>query len=93
MDDVKQVMVVSGVNLDEHIEASRRVVAFHYLRNLTQFVHHVIKLGGVLQIESDVCAGLVSHFLRVDNESRSLQNAEIGELLYALMYSGSADIA
>ena len=86
-------MVVAGINLDKHIHAACRIMTFHYLRNLTQFVHHVIELGGVLQIESDVCAGLVSHFLRVDNESRSLQDAEIGELLYALMYSGSADIA
>ena len=88
MDDVHHVVVVASEDLDEQVVIARRDVALHHLGNLLQGLHHAVEVLGILQIETDIGAGLVADLLGVDEKLRSQENAQVGELLYALVDSG-----
>ena len=93
VDDVEQMMVVAGIYLYEHVETTCSVVTFYHFRNLLQFLNYVIKLSGILQVQTYVGARFISHLLRVDYELRTFQYSEISKLLNALVNSSATYIA
>ena len=93
MDDVHHVVVVASEDLDEQVVIARRDVALHHLGNLLQGLHHAVEVLGILQIETDIGAGLVADLFGVDEKLRSQENAQVGELLYALVDSGTTHVA
>ena len=91
--DVHHVVVVASEDLDEQVVIARRDVALHHLGNLLQGLHHAVEVLGILQIETDIGAGLVADLLGVDEKLRSQENAQVGELLYALVDSGTTHVS
>ena len=73
MDDVQQVMVVHGVDLDEHIIVTCSVMTLHHLGNLQQGLYNTIELFRIFQVQTDIGASFITNLFRVDNELRSFQ--------------------
>ena len=71
MDDCQQMMVVHGIELDEHIEVACGIMTLHHLRNLLQFRHNLVEGARILEVQSDIGTGLIANLLGVDDELRS----------------------
>ena len=80
MDNRQQVMVVTRINLDEHIEVTCCIVAFCHLWYLLQFLQYMVKIFWVLQIQANVGTGLEANFLWVDDKLRYLMQKETEKL-------------
>ena len=93
MDDAHEMMVVEGINLDEHVKASCCIVTFNNLWNLSKALNHIVKICGILKEQTYVGACLITNLFGIDYKLRTFENAKVGELLNALMNSRSTDIA
>ena len=58
MDNGQQMVIIGRINLDKQVVVSRRIMAFHHLWNLFQFLHDGIKRLRMLQIQADESTGL-----------------------------------
>ena len=90
VDNVEQVVIVEGIDFDEHIESARGVMTFHHLRDFLESLNHFVEVTGIFQVKTNVCTRLIADFLRIDNELRAFDDSEMGEFLNALMNGGSA---
>ena len=77
MDDAQQMLVVLRVNLDEHVVLPRRIMAFHHFRYLEQFRQDVFELTRIFQKDAQEGAGLVTDFVGIEYEFRTLDDAQI----------------
>ena len=68
MDDVHQVVIVAGIQLDEHIISTRGDIALGDLRDFLQFFHHIVKCRWIFQIKTDISTSLVADLFRIDDE-------------------------
>ena len=93
MDNLQQVVVVAGINLDKHIHAACRIMTFHYLRNLLQLVYNVVELLWILKIQTYISTCLITYLLGIDDELRALDDAKICQLGHSLMDGSTAHIA
>ena len=89
MDDVEQVMVGTGIELDKHVIATRGVVTLGHLGYHSQLLDHIIKGGGVLQVKAHISTGLITQLFGVDYVLGALDLAHLCHLCNALM-DGSA---
>ena len=86
-------VVVTGIDLDKHIEVTRGIVALHHLRDLFELLEHLIEGRRILQVESDIGAGFVAYLLGIDYELRAFEYSHVCQLLYALMDCRTAYVA
>ena len=93
MDELHEMVVVAGVELDEKVHAARGHVALHHLGHLAQGLHHRVVARRVLQVERNVGASLIAYFFRVEDELRTLDDTEIGKFLNTLVDSRTAHVA
>ena len=64
VDDVEQMMVVKGVNLDEHVIVTSGIMTFYHFGNFPQLIYNLIELLRVFQVKPHVGACLIADFLR-----------------------------
>ena len=74
MDNVKQMVVVARVNLNEHVVPAGGIVTLGHLGNLAKLLYHVIKIFGILQEQAHISAGFITYFLGVDDELGASQD-------------------
>lgn len=89
VDDAEHVTVVLGVDFDEHVVLAGGVVAFHDLRNFVERLHHVAEMAWIFEEDAQEGTGLVTDLVGVQDEFRAFDDAQVGELLNALV-DGSA---
>ena len=77
MDDVQQMVIVAGIDLDEHIIVARRVVAFHHLGDILQGFDHLIETFRMLQVQSHISTGFIADLLGIDNKLRAFQHTKV----------------
>ena len=86
-------VVIVGVELDEEVVAAGGEVALYDFGDLLEAVDYLIELGGVLEEESDIGAGVKSDRGGIDVELRALDDAYRLESGDALMDSGAGYFA
>ena len=67
-------------------------MTLYYLRNLLEFLYHLIKLLRFLEEQSHICTGFVTNLLWIDNKLRAFNNAKVSEFSYTLMNGSTAYI-
>ena len=83
---VHQLLVVLGVELDEHRIGTCGEVALHNLRNREQTVDHVAVHRTSLQVHSDIGAGGVAQRLGIDLKTATRDDSILYEMLHTLQY-------
>ena len=85
VEQVHELFVVAGIYLEQHGVGTGGEVAFHYLRDGEQLLHHILVHASAFEVDADVCAGGVAHALGIDIESAAGNHAASDEMLYTLM--------
>ena len=86
-------LVVLGVELDEHRIGTCGEVALHNLRNREQTVDHVAVHRPSLQVHSDIGAGGVAQRLGIDLKTAARDDSILYEMLHTLVDSCSRNAA
>src|SRR3712207_8314518 len=76
----QQVVVVVRINLNEHVEPARSIVAFHHLWYSLELLYHLVEVLWVFQVETHIGTCFVANLLWVDDKLRPLEYAEVGKI-------------
>lgn len=85
VEKLHEMVVVSGIKLDEHSVGSGGEMALHNLGYLLQFGHYIAVHGSSFKIHADIGTGGVAEALVIDKVSGAGDDAQIDHALYALM--------
>jgi hypothetical protein len=85
VEQVHKLLVVAGVNLEQHGVRACGEVAFHYLGDGEQLLHYILIHASTLEVKTDVGAGGVAHTLGVDVETTASDDATGDEVLHTLV--------
>ena len=86
VEKLHQVLVVAGVQLDQHRVGAGGEVAFHDFGYLLELGHYFAVHGAALEVHTYVCAGGISEYLGVDIVARACDYLEVYHALQALVY-------
>lgn len=84
-----EMLIVAGIELDEHGIRAGSEVTFHDLGNLLYLGHYVAVHGTALQINTYICAGGITEYLGIDMITGTCDHIHIYEALKALMDGGT----
>ena len=87
VEQVHELLVVTGIEFDEHGVRTSGEVAFHNFRNVLQSLHHFLVHVATLQVQSHVCTSRVTQALRVDIESTTRDKSCLHQMLHTLVDS------
>ena len=82
---IHQLFVVAGIELDEHRVGACGEVALHHLRDELQALYHVLVHRTFLEVDADIGTGAVAQTLRVDIEAAASDDVGIDEVLNTLV--------
>ena len=68
MNNRQQVMIITCIQFDKHIEITCGVMALHHFRDLLQSLQDLIKTGRILKIQSDISTCFVADLLWLNQE-------------------------
>lgn len=91
VEQIHQMLVVAGVELDEHRVGACGEVALNHFGDFLKLRHHIAVHGSALEVDADVGAGAVTEYLRVDVIARSGDDVKVNHALNALVDSGARD--
>ena len=92
-EEVHEVAVIAGINLDEHRVGTCCEVAFNDFGNIFQFAGDFAVKGAAFKFDPDESASVKPEFVGIDGISGAGDDVEVHELLDALVDSGSGDAA
>ncbi len=92
-DDVEQMLVVAGIDLDEHGVFADGVVALHHFGYLSHLVHDLLHEGQVVEYHAKKGAGLVAKLGDIKLKLRLVDDAEFLKARHALVDGWSGDVA
>lgn len=85
VEQVHELLIVAGIEFDEHGVRTGGEVAFHDLGDLEELLDNLLVHAAALKVESDVGTGGVADALRVDTEAAAGDDAALDEVLHALV--------
>lgn len=91
IEQVHELLVVTGIEFDEHGVRACSEVAFHNFRNVLQSLHHFLVHVATLQVQSHVCTSRVTQALRVDIESTTSDETSFHQMLNSLVNGCTRD--
>ena len=93
MDNLQQMVVVLGIELDEQVIFACSEVALNNLGDCLEPGHHLVKLGRIVEEETDVGTGLIAHRCWVNQRDGAADDSHVVEFLDTLVNSRTRHIA
>lgn len=91
VDEMEEMLVVTGVELHEHVILAGGEVNLGHFRNGAELFDDVVKRSGFLEVDSDKSACVISQSGGLDERARSFKDVGRLKLGDTLMNRGTAD--
>ncbi len=92
-DNLHHMGIIAGVEFDKDVVATCGNVALDDLGYLAEASHHTVKIGRLLEIDTNKSACVIANLAGAEYKLRALKDANLEETLDALVNGRTTDVA